>query len=375
MVVDGFEVIIDAEGESTILGDMPEHPELSGYAWFVVGETEPDEESKDIAEYLIKSGHGQGTLIIYPRNGKSATITASELQLKTMYGEDYYLPQWCSELNEELANKITSVYVAPRVITEHATYFFYGLKNCEKIDITNLDTSKVTNMNSMFYCENLVEIKGTEKLNTSNVTDMGYMFDCCRKLKSLNTTNWNVLQVQNMEYMFDCCKELEKIEGISKWQVSNVTDMTYMFNTCEKLDNINLNEWDVAKVESMRGTFGACIKLETMDWISNWDVSSVKEFNVMFQNVPITTVDLLNWNVSNAENFGGMFMNCEELETLDLSTWNTSKVTNMGQMFAGCKKLTVVWTGKDWSDSQASTSAMFYGCTIDHVTPKDNGTV
>lgn len=331
VVVDGYEVIIDEEEGTSILGDMPEHPELTGFDWFVVGETEPDEESKDIAEYLIKSGHGQGTLIIYPRNGKSATITASDLE---DYYDGSYVPQWCSLINKELAMKITSVYVAPQVSTEHATYFFVGLENCEKIDIANLDTSKVT--------------------------DMSYMFENCENLKNVNVTNLDVSKVKNMQYMFAYCHELETIEEISDWDVSNVTSMEYLFCDCQKLENINLEKWDVSNVENMRGTL-AYGNFKTMDWISNWDVSNVRDFCCMFEGSPITTIDLSNWNTSNATDMAGMFDGCEELTSVDLSNWNTSNVTRMTRMFGGCSLTSIDLSGFN-TENVTDMYCMFIGC-------------
>lgn len=429
VVVDGYDVVIDEEAGTSILGDIPEHPELSGFDWFVVGETEPDEESKDIAEYLIKSGHGKGTLIIYPRNGKSATITASDLEAKTLYDEEFYLPQWCSQINEELALKITSVYVAPQVSTEHATYFFKGLENCEKIDITNLETSKVTDMQYMFdYNPKLAEIKGIEKLNTSNVTNMEEMLGWCDVLKSIDTTGWDTSKVRNMDNMFAESYSLETIEGISDWDVSNVTSMWAMFQDCSSLDNINLGKWNVSKVEDMSSMFSFS-GMETLDWISNWDVSNVKDFGFMLKGNNIKTLDLSKWDTSSATSMDNMFARCNKLTTINMSNWDTSNVTNMREMFSGCSalasidlssfnttnvsfqygmysmfkgcssltsldlstfnttnvkymsemfkdctQLTTIWSGPDWSTSHITNANnkkdMFTGCGTDHVTPK-----
>ena len=43
----------------------------------------------------------------------------------------------------------------------------------EYLDLSNFDTSNVTNMNGMFFkCNKLKEIKGLNKFNTKNVTDI-----------------------------------------------------------------------------------------------------------------------------------------------------------------------------------------------------------
>ena len=59
---------------------------------------------------------------------------------------------------------------------------------CEGIDLLDLskwDTSKVTDISSMFNdCRNLTEIKGIENFNTSNVINMDRLFYFCKKLNA-----------------------------------------------------------------------------------------------------------------------------------------------------------------------------------------------
>ena len=103
------------------------------------------------------------------------------------------------------------------------------LKKC----LSYSDTSKVTNMKSMFRnCNNLTSVP---ELDTSKVTDMSSMFYSCYKLTSipeLDTQN-----VTNMSSMFDSCY---KLTSIPKLDTQNVTDMSYMFYDCTKLTEINM---------------------------------------------------------------------------------------------------------------------------------------
>jgi surface protein len=51
------------------------------------------------------------------------------------------------------------------------------------IDLSGLNTSKVTNMSSMFSgCTGLTSITGLSGLNTSSVTNMSWMFYDCKKI-------------------------------------------------------------------------------------------------------------------------------------------------------------------------------------------------
>ena len=57
----------------------------------------------------------------------------------------------------------------------------------EYLDLSNFDTSNVTNMISMFVeCNKLKEIKGLNKFNTKNVIDISGMFAGCSSLKKEN---------------------------------------------------------------------------------------------------------------------------------------------------------------------------------------------
>jgi surface protein len=56
---------------------------------------------------------------------------------------------------------------------------FKDCKSLEELDVSNFDTSKVTNMRCMFYnCENLDELDLSD-FSTRNVTDMHGMFLNC----------------------------------------------------------------------------------------------------------------------------------------------------------------------------------------------------
>ena len=58
--------------------------------------------------------------------------------------------------------------------------FFGKCNNIIYLDLSNFDTSNVTNMKQMFFeCTKLKEIKGLNKFNTKNVIDISDMFGRC----------------------------------------------------------------------------------------------------------------------------------------------------------------------------------------------------
>ena len=93
------------------------------------------------------------------------------------------------------------------------------------------NTSKVTNMNSMFVnCYSLTSLN-LRRFNTSNVTSMEWMFMACSGLTSLDLSGWNTSNVTNMGYMFSGCTSLTSLD-LSGWNTSKVTFSTRMFDGC-----------------------------------------------------------------------------------------------------------------------------------------------
>ena len=177
------------------------------------------------------------------------------------------------------------------------------------------NTSKVTNMNDMFYfCTSLTSLD-VSRFNTSNVTSMKSMFGGCKGLTSLDVSNFNTSNVTNMNHMFYGCSGLTSLD-LSNFNTSNVTDMSQMFVGCNKITSLDLSNFNTSKVTDMTYMFSGCTSL--------------------------TSLDVSSFDTSNATHMGGMFYGCSGLTLLDLSGWDTSKVININEMFEGCTSLTTI---------------------------------
>ena len=90
--------------------------------------------------------------------------------------------------------------------------------------------ARPTSTKKWFYgMENLTSITGLENLNTSEVTDMDSMFMECRSLVSLDLSSFNTANVTTMRYMFRYCQSLVSID-LSSFNTAKVTDMNQMFS-------------------------------------------------------------------------------------------------------------------------------------------------
>ena len=61
---------------------------------------------------------------------------------------------------------------------------------------------------------------------------MKLMFQCCYKLTSLNVTNFDTSKVTNFQEMFKNSSNLKEIKVSSKWVISSSATITDMFTNC-----------------------------------------------------------------------------------------------------------------------------------------------
>ena len=142
--------------------------------------------------------------------------------------------------------------------------YYYGaiFANCSSLVNLKLPvlTSKITNLNRIFYACNGLTTLDLSPLNTQNVTSMSFMFDGCSKLTSLDLTPLDTQNVTNMRGMFYDCSGLTNLE-LSSLNTSNVTNMRGMFYDCSGLTKLDLTSLDTSNVTDMSGIFSDCSKL------------------------------------------------------------------------------------------------------------------
>ena len=181
------------------------------------------------------------------------------------------------------------------------------------------------------------------------------------RLTTLDLSNFDTSNVTDMNGMFCNCSSLENL-NISSFTTSNVTNMLNMFASCNWLTTLDLSNFDTSNVTNMAGMFSNCGRLTTLN-VSSFDTSNVTSMNAMFICGSLTTLDVSSFDTSNVTDMTQMFSSCSSLTTLDLSRFNTSKVTNMNLMFSYCSRLTTVYVSDLWdTDKVNSSNNMFIVC-------------
>ena len=83
---------------------------------------------------------------------------------------------------------------------------------------------------------------------------MSSMFQDASSLTNLDVSNWNTSNVTNMSGMFSHASSLTNLD-VSNWNTSNVTDMGSMFSHTSSLTSLDLSNWNTSKVTSMFSMF------------------------------------------------------------------------------------------------------------------------
>ncbi|BDR59232.1 BspA family leucine-rich repeat surface protein [Xylocopilactobacillus apicola] len=269
-------------------------------------------------------------------------------------------------LFNDLTN-MTSIIGLERLNTSRVTdmsSMFSSCRGLTSINVSNFDTSQVTSMDSMFsYCSGLQSLDVTNFV-TTNVIYLQAMFYGCSILPNLDVTRFNTSNVINMSSMFGGCKALRSI-NVTGFDTSKVTDMGIMFSNCQSLTSIDVSSFDTSNVTNMTGMFAWCKKIINLE-ITNFDTSKVTDMSMLFYDMESMVdlkFDVNKFKTTNVRNMKSMFERCTVLKSLDVSKFDTTKVTNMENMFSGCAELTRIDV-KDFKTEQvANFGGIFKNCS------------
>ena len=105
-------------------------------------------------------------------------------------------------------------------------------------------------------CSSLTSLD-ISNFDTSSVTNMEYMFSGCYSLTSINLRNYNTLSVINMRYMFYKCSSLISLD-LTSFDTSKVNNTEYIFYSCSSLIYLNLYNFETINLNKMNNMFGNC---------------------------------------------------------------------------------------------------------------------
>ena len=272
-----------------------------------------------------------------------------------------------------------------------SSYLFNKMSYINNIDLTDFNSSNLTNASSMFNsCINLASLD-ISSLNTSNVTNMSSMFSNCYSFTTLDLKHFDTSKVQNMSSMFASGLSLQNVD-MSTWNTSSLTDISGMFDGCNSIQMIDLSNFNTSNINSVNNTFKGCSNLVVLK-LNNWDFRQMNTNSLMMNMTSggfsslrslelnntkfasnmtyafgglstVQSLSLNNADTSEVINMQAMFNGDSSLTTLDLTSFNTENVIYMNAMFGSMTNLTTITVSDGFVvDQVTSSGGMFSGDT------------
>ena len=317
---------------------------------------------------------------------------------------------WQANQNADLSQvntlKISNTDNQKLMMTDNGMNDFKQMPNVQKLDLSGVDASKLTNLdhafsnlnqlkevnldgwqgknvvsakemfannpslqkvNGKFDLSNVSSVAGMFK-NTPNLlnvslsavktshklTDMHDMFNNSG-VKSIDLTDWKTNKVTDMSGMLANTKNLQEVKGLNEDKTEAVTDL-HNFANGSALKTADLNQINGQNVENMHGMLANMPNLTKVDGLKNFGyqnsksgVSKVTDLSAFVQNDEnLNRLDLSGFrNTENLKSLGQAFENTG-LSELNLSKLNPSQVVDMHKMAANNENLLAVALGKNF---------------------------
>ena len=166
-------------------------------------------------------------------------------------------------------------------------------------DLSRWNTESATTMYGMFaYTPALTKPVNFE--NVSEVTDMWDMF------RASGVPSVNFKKTGKVQHMYDMFRE-SKVETVTLDDTSNVTNMDSMFESAINFNGWNISEWNVSKVKNLREVFRRASKFNQD--LSRWNTESATTMYGMFRGASNFNADISNWNIGSLKDANALIWN------------------------------------------------------------------
>ncbi len=253
---------------------------------------------------------------------------------------------------------------------------FEGFNSCTNIDLTNLNTSNVTNMENMFKgCTNLENLDLTT-FDTSKVTNAEGMFSSGESTGNISATikvdndkwtltsddykgNVNITDDTGDTAVANLSKDWKSLIGSRTLRSGIYTENTIDATESRTINNMAVTLKETIDVSEQKNNkvLLRIYEYKQSQFITRYlgviqqegGVIAPTDSSSLFEGIATTYIDLEHLNTSNVTNMSRMFANSTELDTLNITTLDTSKVTNATSMFEGCDNLVEINVGCSWT--------------------------
>lgn len=227
------------------------------------------------------------------------SLNSERLVIEPLDGKSGKFSDW-SDIQSKVPDYLTTIYSVSfkkGVILDSTHLDFKGWQRLHIVDLSGLDTSKLTDMSSMFEeCENL-DTLNLSGVNASNVTNMSSMFSSSQRLASIDLSSFDTSKVAKMRDMFSSTFSLRTIYASTKF-IINTSSTKSMFSYCKDLTGgngtkydaslVNASPTDYAKIDAkdQPGLF-TCVHERGLQKIEGTDISDGKDGVITHYTCPV----------------------------------------------------------------------------------------
>ena len=280
-----------------------------------------------------------------------------------------YMP--CSGIsfpNINLRDALVEVYqIAHNFENKLSRNLFRECKLLEYVNMKNWNCDGKYNSTMSEAFVNCTSLKTViaDNVKFNDAYCMYNLFSGCSSLETVQgIETWNTSKISNMNTVFKSCSSITNMD-LSGWDVSKVTTMSNMFDGCNSLVELNLTGWTTSSLTSMTGMFKGCSNLRKILDIEKFDISKVTNLSDVFSGCGLTSINLDSWDFNGVTSVYNMFTN-SKIKTLDTTNWDVSTIANFGNFCNGatCEYITLNFSGSMW--------AIMHTCSyVKHVTWKN----
>lgn len=210
-----------------------------------------------VADAIRKKG-GTSELLPFPNGMKEAVEAIQSGGGAGEFGESY----WVENLNgRETCTNLFYGWKSKKVPffdTSNAESFSQMFQNATIVEVPNYDTSKGTNMFSMFSgCKNL---KTIPVLDLSSATRIDQMFIGCSSIERIEVINTR--SVTTFSGFVGNCSKLKSVKTLD---LSSATNITNIFQNCTLLEDVGI----------VNGTIKISIKFNNSPNLSTMSIQNI----------------------------------------------------------------------------------------------------
>lgn len=304
-------VVIEKEGKAAESKKKKEDKEFENYVPFRSKELNKenttlffDEKPIDFAEEIVLP-KGEHTLEIF---FDTDITSAQNLLAANVYAK-------------EIKVKIASTTL------KDISHMFLLCPILQKIDVSKMCTTNVTNMEGLFSgCFLLRKVKFEEESSLLSSDSDGF----------INLDKQSSEKLSSDEDGFVSLKQ-------SPFSTEKVTNMKGVFNNCQKLENFDLRCFLTYNATTMEEMFCGCLSAKSFN-LSSFKTDKVTSMKSMFYRCGMKELDLHSFSNLSLKNAAFMFGGCVNLTKLDISGFDNKEISYDG-VFDGCEKLKEIQSG------------------------------